>query len=286
MTQELSDRELKTLLIAAEEHGLELSDLEQIRLQSGMNSADILNKLALTVAEGYLSHALTYEFCDGVMNGIANAIFEVGVVTDLPQPAFSLYQAFDQGEWVRSNDPPDTDPGEKYTRPVVMQIMSSLEVNKKEPPMLRLIWLRDDMQYSNTFAQWVHEQFAYEYVDRPLSDWQREFAEGQVNGDWQCLIAVEDGLLLGGAALAKNDLAERPDIGPWLACVFIAPHARQRGLAEQLIEGICATAKANGNKRLYLHTHDRHEYYAKRGWQVLESFQAWGKEHRLMGRDL
>ncbi|MET0123987.1 MAG: GNAT family N-acetyltransferase [Pseudomonas caspiana] len=152
--------------------------------------------------------------------------------------------------------------------------------------MPRLVRLRDHMQYSDTFAQWLHEQFAYEYVGHSLNDWQREFAEGQVNGDWQCLIAVEDGQLLGGAALARNDLAERPELGPWLACVFIAPHARQRGLAEQLIEGICTAAKANGNTRLYLHTHDRHEYYAKRGWQVLECFQAWDKEHWLMGRDL
>jgi len=39
-------------------------------------------------------------------------------------------------------------------------------------------------------------------------------------------------------------------------------------------------------RELYLHTHDRSDYYAKRGWQVQEYFQAWGKEQWLMLRDL
>lgn len=152
--------------------------------------------------------------------------------------------------------------------------------------MLQLVWLRDHMQYSNIMAQWLHQQFTYEFKEQPLANWQHEFAEGQANGDWQCLIAIENGQLLGGAALAASDLPARPELGPWLACVFVATHARKRGLAEQLIEGICSQAKAGGTSTLYLHTHDRHEYYAKRGWQVLECFQAWGKEQWLMARKL
>ena len=51
---------------------------------------------------------------------------EVGMTNDMPQPAFLLYQAFDQGEWFRSYDPPDTDPSEKYTKPVGEEIMRTL----------------------------------------------------------------------------------------------------------------------------------------------------------------
>ena len=80
--------------------------------------------------------------------------------------------------------------------------------------MPRLVWLRDHMQYSDSLAQWLLRQFAYEFIEQPLADWQREFAEGQGNGDWQCLIALENGQLLGGAALATNDLPERPELGP------------------------------------------------------------------------
>ena len=150
----------------------------------------------------------------------------------------------------------------------------------------RLDWLARHMQYSNTFASWIHRQFHYEYAGQPLPDWQREFAEGQDNGDWKCLIALDHDELLGGAALARADLTHRPDLGPWLACVFISPEARGNGLAERLIEGICAQAKANGEKRIYLHTQDQSAYYARRGWVVLERFQAWEKDQWLMARDL
>lgn len=152
--------------------------------------------------------------------------------------------------------------------------------------MLQLDWLENHMSYSYTMAEWLHRQFSYEFTEQPLADWQHEFAEGQSNGNWKCLIAICDGELLGGAALAKEDLPERPELGPWLACVFTTPKARGQGLAERLIEAICAHAQEVGITRLYLHTHDRQDYYAKRGWQMLESFQAWGEGQWLMSRDL
>lgn len=45
----------------------------------------------------------------------------------MPEPAFSLHHAFDAGEWIRHDDPPEIDAGEKYTRPVVVAIMRNLE---------------------------------------------------------------------------------------------------------------------------------------------------------------
>lgn len=31
--------------------------------------------------------------------------------------------------------------------------------------MPRLVWLREHMQYSDTLAQWLHQQFAYEFIE-------------------------------------------------------------------------------------------------------------------------
>jgi GNAT superfamily N-acetyltransferase len=159
-------------------------------------------------------------------------------------------------------------------------------MNGLTPMHQRLDWLTNHPQHSSMFAEWIHRQFAYEYVGQPLAEWQCEFAEGQANGNWQCLIALDQDRLLGGAALAKADLAQRPDLGPWLACVFVTPHARGQGLAERLIEGICARARENGVARIYLHTQDKRDYYAKRGWAVQERFQGWGKEQWLMAKNL
>ena len=152
--------------------------------------------------------------------------------------------------------------------------------------MPHFTWLDPSMEHCAAFAERVYHQFAYEYAQQSLADWQREFAEGQRNGEWRCLIATEHGQLLGGAALARDDLPERPDLGPWLACVLVAPEARGQGLAEQLIEGVCDQARERGISTLYLHTHDQSAYYAKRGWTALERFEAWGKVQHLMSRVL
>ncbi|WP_445178846.1 GNAT family N-acetyltransferase [Pseudomonas sp. McL0111] len=151
---------------------------------------------------------------------------------------------------------------------------------------LHLDWLAQHMQHSDTYAEWIHRQFHYEYAHQPLTEWQAEFAQGQSNGNWPCLIALDDGRLLGGAALAREDLAHRPDLGPWLACVFVSPEARGQGLAERLIDGVCQQAKSRGLAHLYLHTQNKQDYYAKRGWRVVERFHAWDNEHTLMVRDL
>ncbi len=142
------------------------------------------------------------------------------------------------------------------------------------------------MEHYATMAAWLYEQFSYEYADQSLAQWQQEFAAGQHNGDWPSVVAIDDGTLLGGAALAKGDLPGRDDLGPWLACVFVTPQARGQGIAEALVEKVCERGRAEGVERLYLHTQDRAGYYAKRGWVTVEQFERWGKPQWLMTRDL
>ena len=152
--------------------------------------------------------------------------------------------------------------------------------------MPTLDWLRHHPEHTNQLAEWLYQQFPYEFSEQPLAAWQAEFAAGQHNGDWEMLIALDNGQVLGCAGLARDDLPQRPELGPWLACVYVRPEARGRGLAEQLIEGICATARERGHARLYLHTHDRADYYARRGWVLQERLQAWGNIQHLMLRQL
>lgn len=152
--------------------------------------------------------------------------------------------------------------------------------------MTQLVWLEDHMHHSDCVAERLYRQFAYEYANHTLAQWQQEFAEGQADGRFKCLIALDQEHMLGCAALARDDLAQRPDLSPWLACVLVQPEARGAGLATQLIEAICDHARVTGVTTLYLHTHDQSAYYARRGWEKLEPFEAWGKEHWLMTRRL
>lgn len=123
MSRLLPRDKLEELTVQADAESLMLSDLAATREKFSVTPQDVLNELSLLIAEDYLLGTLTYEFCDSVMNGIINAIVEVAMTNAMPQPAFSLYQAFDAGEWIRSDDPPGTDPSEKYTRPAVQEIL-------------------------------------------------------------------------------------------------------------------------------------------------------------------
>ncbi len=79
---------------------------------------------------------------------------------------------------------------------------------------MKLDWLRDHPEHCDTVAAWLHRQFPYEFAEQPLADWQAEFRAGQDNGDWQMLIALEQGRVLGCAGLARDDLPQRPELGP------------------------------------------------------------------------
>lgn len=127
MNEVLPNSDLHALCVQAEAKGVALSDLKLSCSEFGGSPEAVLNELSLAVAEGYLSGTLSYEFYDGVMNGIANAIVDLEMIGEFPQPAYAFYQAFDLGEWVRSSDSLDVDPGEKYTAPTVLEIMRDLE---------------------------------------------------------------------------------------------------------------------------------------------------------------
>ncbi len=41
--------------------------------------------------------------------------------------------------------------------------------------MVRIEWLDRHMDKCNEMAQWIHQEFSYEYAHQPLASWQQEF---------------------------------------------------------------------------------------------------------------
>ena len=87
-----------------------------------------------------------------------------------------------------------------------------------------------------------------------------------------CLVAGRGGTFLGTVSLIANDVAERPELTPWVAALWVEPAARGQGLATTLLSAAQTQAAAIGLGRLYLLAARRMEaFYRERGWQVLES---------------
>lgn len=97
------------------------------------------------------------------------------------------------------------------------------------------------------------------------------------------LLAVEaegasghGGELLGSADLVHHDLPDRPDLTPWLSCVYVAPEHRGRGIGSALARRAVEEAGRLGAPSLYLCTWERESLYRKLGWATLERFTSRG----------
>ncbi len=86
------------------------------------------NYFSLELARGFHEQRYTYDDCDAVMNqvfGIMTTAPFFGADINTPELAFSIFLAFDSGEYHRPHDLPYGDPVEKYTRPRVAKILKA-----------------------------------------------------------------------------------------------------------------------------------------------------------------
>lgn len=100
-----------------------------------------------------------------------------------------------------------------------------------------------------------------------------------------CVLLADDAPV-GMASLAAHDLDPRPDLTPWLAGVFVAPHARGRGHAVRLVAAVEAEAIALGIPTLWLYTRSAEGLYARIGWRTTGTFPYRDRLYALMRRDL
>lgn len=60
--------------------------------------------------------------------------------------------------------------------------------------------------------------------------------------------------VIGTSLLVRCDLETRRDLEPWLACVYVQPDHRARGVARRLVGTVEAYAQSRAEREIYLHT--------------------------------
>ncbi|NWB95821.1 hypothetical protein HX882_07985 [Pseudomonas gingeri] len=123
MTTNENKMALHRLMLEAAETGLSLNDIEPVGTRLGIDSRHLVNELALAVANGFDAMTLDFDFCNQVMNGAEGVVAQLAIEGETPEPALSIYLAFDAGEFKRSGDAIDVCPAEKYTRPMIERIL-------------------------------------------------------------------------------------------------------------------------------------------------------------------
>jgi GNAT superfamily N-acetyltransferase len=84
-------------------------------------------------------------------------------------------------------------------------------------------------------------------------------------------VAHENGDFLGTASLVTSDEPSRPMLSPWIAAVWVEPHARERGIGAALVQAATDFAFSQGTIRLYLAASTvRRPFYEKMAWRVIE----------------
>jgi len=83
-------------------------------------------------------------------------------------------------------------------------------------------------------------------------------------------VALRDEIPVGFCTFKlKEDF--RPDLGPWLADVVVAPKHQKQGIGKMLVDVVAFKAKELGFKKLYLFAFDPTipEYYERLGWKKI-----------------
>ena len=85
------------------------------------------------------------------------------------------------------------------------------------------------------------------------------------------LVAHDGAAFLGTASVIASDLAERPQLTPWIAAVWVEPHARSRGVGGALVGRAARDCFALGIARAYLCARPAlTSFYERLGWIAIE----------------
>ncbi len=79
------------------------------------------NRAAIITARRFLDRELSFDDADSIVNGIY-ALY-IGEPIELPEPADSIYLAFDRAEYAIG----DEDPIEEQTRPMLQKILAAYD---------------------------------------------------------------------------------------------------------------------------------------------------------------
>lgn len=127
----------------------------------------------------------------------------------------------------------------------------------------KIIRLADRPEMKEQAARWFHEKWKV-----PLAAYLESMEEclrGE-NPVPQWYVAMEDGRIIGGLGVIRNDFHDRKDLEPNVCAVYTEEEQRGRGVAGALLNFVCADMKKRGIATLYLLT-DHTSFYERYGWE-------------------
>ncbi|MBB3332512.1 GNAT superfamily N-acetyltransferase [Halomonas campaniensis] len=152
---------------------------------------------------------------------------------------------------------------------------------------VRIERLRADSPHLARVAGWEHDQWGYLSPGETRASRRAELeAECGPGGVPSVFVALHGERPVGTASLVAEDMSDRPDLGPWLASVYVLPEWRGRGIASRLVRRVEAEAREAGIERLWLFTPDQQALYVRLGWRERVWLSYRGERVAIMERCL
>lgn len=119
-------------------------------------------------------------------------------------------------------------------------------------------------------AEWHHAEWSY--LNPRLSLAQRsEKMENYLSDAFipSTYVAMDNGEIVGSAAIVESDMDTHKHFSPWLASVYVDFTKRRGGVGSRLVRHVMDEAKKQNTKKLYLFTPDQVNFYQRLGWQFM-----------------
>lgn len=148
---------------------------------------------------------------------------------------------------------------------------------------MQIDYLADHQDFIPTLARWHHSEWAYlrpgDSIEARISRLRGCCGHREIP---TVVIAFTGSTLVGSAMLVEHDMDTRMELSPWLAGVFVAPDHRRSGVGVTLVQRVIDDATALGVQRLYLYTPSAEQFYAGRGWSLVERTSYRGADVAVM----
>lgn len=136
-------------------------------------------------------------------------------------------------------------------------------------------------------ADWIYEEWGSKVPGRTRATAREKVRQALGPDDLPLtLVCRIGGELAGTASIDLDDMSSHPELGPWLASVYVAPAFRRRGVATALCGRIAEEFRRLDIRTAYLFTPDQEGLYRRLGWRVMAREQYRGEQVALMKLDL
>jgi len=102
----------------------DLKSIQEAAAFEGVPTKDVFNKIAIKIGQEFQKENLSFDDADFAINDLWSLIVDFTITDEfkvkLPEPAYSIYDAFDQGEYVHKDG---KDPVEHHTKRLLKEAL-------------------------------------------------------------------------------------------------------------------------------------------------------------------